>query len=468
LGRYERLAPGLKSALGSTYRHLPRRVRFGARYSEFRELASQVESWSAEQIADYQLAQLKMVLVHAARHSPFYARRFAEAGFKPEGLADLSDLGSCPYLTKADMARELGSIVADTPSRSARLYMTTGGTTGTPVAFYLHKGVSRPKEQAFLEAQWRRAGYFDGARLAVLRAQVVTQQAHGNIAYHDATRDWLMLSSYHLTPERLPEYLYHVRRFRPDMLHAYPSTALQLAALLDQAGERWPVPLLGLLAGSERLTAPQRQLLQEAFGCPVYHWYGHRERAVMAGEGRTAGLLYFWPTYGYVEFGPPDATGLCEVIGTSFHNLVMPLVRYRTGDYVRLYDPAVDGAKELDWPAVRNVEGREHEFLVGTGGRRIPMTPFNLNDPSFYGLYAMQFCQEQPGRAELRYIPSSRFGSADLQRITFLVQRKLGEDFSLTLREVSEVQTTERGKGKWLVSTLTEAPPTKVAGEACV
>jgi len=40
------------------------------------------------------------------------------------------------------------------------------------VGFYLQKGVSRPKEQAFLEAVWKRAGYFEGARLAVIRGQV--------------------------------------------------------------------------------------------------------------------------------------------------------------------------------------------------------------------------------------------------------------------------------------------------------
>ncbi len=454
LNAYERLRPRLKLAVGSAYRHLPRRVRLGSRYDEFCDLAMQVESWSAEQIGEYQLRQLQFVLAHAAKYSPFYARRFAEAGFKPREMTDLGDLRSCPYVTKSDMANELDAMVTTQPGRSARLYMTTGGSTGTPVGFYLHKGVSRPKEQAFLETHWRRGGYFSGARLAVIRGRVTTERSEGNIAYYDPTRDWLMLSSYHLTPERLPDYLGRITEFRPDILHAYPSTALQLARLLDEAGKQWPVPLRCVLAGSERLTAPQRYLLEQTFGCPVYHWYGHRERVVFAGRGEKTDLLYFSPAYGYVEFGPPDEEGLCEVIGTSFHNLVMPLVRYRTGDYVRLHDPARDGDKELDWPAVRSVEGRQHEFLVARGGRRIPLTPFNINDPSFFGLYAVQFFQEQPGCAELRYVPGPRFDRGGLPRIAHLVQRKVGDDFTLTLREVSEVQKTERGKGKWLVSTL--------------
>jgi phenylacetate-CoA ligase len=332
--------------------------------------------------------------------------------------------------------------------------MTTGGTTGTPIAFYLHKGVSRPKEQAFLESLWRRAGYHDEARLVVFRSRVTTQRADGEVAYHDTTRDWLMLSSFHLTAERLPEYLAHVRRFRPEILHAYPSVALHLASLLEATGSTWPVELRCVLAGSERLTVPQRALLEDAFGCRVYHWYGHRERAVLAGQRGPGELLYFNPAYGFAELGPPDEQGLCEVIGTSFHNLAMPLVRYRTGDYVVPVAPAADGQREPNRLAVSTVRGRGHEFLIGPAGRQVPLTPFNLNDTSFYGLFAVQFFQEEPGRVELRYVPSSRYSDESLERVRAIVQRKLGDDFTLVLRQVSEIETTERGKSRWLVSTI--------------
>src|SRR5437667_12357176 len=104
-------------------------------------------------------------------------------------------------------------------SESRRPYMSTGGSTGVHVGLYLHKGVSRPKENAFLEAQWKRGGYFAGARLAVIRGYVTSKQARGRITSYDATRDWLILSSYHLTEERLPEYLEALEKFRPDLLH---------------------------------------------------------------------------------------------------------------------------------------------------------------------------------------------------------------------------------------------------------
>jgi phenylacetate-CoA ligase len=338
--------------------------------------------------------------------------------------------------------------------KKQRLFITTGGSTGVPVGFYLHKGVSRPREQAFLEAQWKRAGYFDGARLAVIRGHVTSDRAGGRIASYDATRDWLMLSSYHLTEQRLPEYLTEIEKFKPDLLHAYPSAALQLAEFLERAGQSWRVPLRGLLAGSERLTLPQKRLLERVFRCRVYRWYGHSERVVLAGEGRKSELFYFWPTYGFVEFGPPDTEGLREVIGTSFHNLAMPLVRYRTGDYVRLADPRQDGPLEFPWPAAVAVEGREQEFLVSATGRRISLTAFNMHDAIFDDLYAVQFAQEERGRAEFRYVAGPKFERTRLAQIEAGIRRKLGDDFDIRLREVAETEKTARGKHRWLVSKL--------------
>jgi phenylacetate-CoA ligase len=455
LAAYERLPQPARRALGRGYRWLPARWRWGAAYPEFRRLAEQVAEWDAETILAYQLRELRRVLHHAASFCPLYQKRFMKAGFRPENVQGPGDLGNCPELTKADLQSHLAELTSTEIAARQRLYITTGGSTGVPVGFYLQRGVSRPKEQAYLETMWRRAGYFDGARLVVIRGQVTSSEAGGAIASYDATRDWLMLSSYHLTEERLPEYLEAMERFRPDLLHAYPSAALQLAEFLERAGQSWRWPLRGLLCGSERLTMPQKRLLERVFGCRVYRWYGHSERVILAGEGRESDLFYFWPTYGLVEFGPPDAEGLREVIGTSFHNLAMPLIRYRTGDYVRLAEASDPANLEFPWPAAVEVAGREQEFLVSGSGRRISLTAFNMHDALFDGLFAIQFFQEEPGVAEFRYVPSPAFRATQLTAIEAGVRRKLGDDFRITFREVREVEKTARGKHRWLVSRLT-------------
>jgi phenylacetate-CoA ligase len=447
---YEAAPQPVKSLAGRAYRALPALLRYGNAYGQFQEEAKFAESWEAETIRRYQIKAVRESLMAAAK-APFYAARFAERGLDPAKIEALEQLADYPLLTKQDLLLHREEMVNPVFDASQRLYITTGGSSGVPVGFYLHKGVSRPKEQAYLEAQWSRRGYRVGDRVAVIRGGVTSSKARGGISYYDATRNWLILSSSHLTLERLPEYVAALNKFRPQHLHAYPSAALMLARGLEETEMKLDVQLTSLLCGSEKLTSESQAYLEQAFGAPVFHWYGHSERVVLAGQGRTSNHLYFWPTYGFVEFGEPDENGHREVISTSFHNHVMPLIRYRTGDYVKLAS-----APDAEFPMIEieGVVGRDYEFLVSATGRRISLTAINMHDRIFDGLMAVQFCQERAGEVEFRYQPGPQWRGDRTEPMRTGLMKKLGDDFALVLREVSEVEKTSAGKHKWLVSRL--------------
>lgn len=446
---YEAVPQPVKSLAGRAYRAIPASLRYGSGYECFQHEARDAEAWDADTIRRYQIKALRDSLT-AASKAPFYAKQFAECGVDPTKLESLDQLADYPLLTKQDLLQHLEQMVNPEFDAKQRLYITTGGSSGVPVGFYLHKGVSRPKEQAYLEAQWSRRGYRVGDRVAVIRGGVTSSKADGSISTFDATRDWLILSSYHLTPERLPEYVAALNRFRPQHLHAYPSAALMLARGMEQAGLKLDFKLTSLLCGSEKLTAESQRHLEQFFGARVFHWYGHSERVVLAAQGRNSNHLHFWPTYGFVEFGEADAEGNREIIGTSFHNHVMPLIRYRTGDYCQ---PTIEG-REFDWPSVAAVVGREYEFLISYSGRRISLTAINMHDNIFDDLLAVQFYQERPGEVECRYQTGPQWQKSRLESMRAGLLKKLGDDFMLTLREVTEVKKTSAGKHRWLITAL--------------
>jgi phenylacetate-CoA ligase len=345
----------------------------------------------------------------------------------------MEQLAAYPMLTKQDMILNRDQMISGDASQ--RLAMTTGGSSGVPVSFFLHKGVSRPKEQAYLEATWARVGYCSGDRVAVIRGGVTSSHADGRISTFDATRNWLVLSSYHLTPERLPEYVAELNRFRPQHLHAYPSAAL----MLMQMDVRLDFKLTALLCGSEKLSVEAQRQLEDHFEAPVMHWYGHSERAVLAAQRPGSSALHFWPAYGFVEFGEPDADGNREIIATSFHNHVMPLIRYCTGDL---------------WSPGSQVIGRDYEFLISRTGRRISLTAMNMHDDLFDGLLAVQFHQHEPGVVECHLQPTLVWSRGREAGIRAGLLRKLGDDLDLTLRVVDDIEKTAAGKHRWLVTSL--------------
>jgi phenylacetate-CoA ligase len=453
LALYDRFPDAVKWGLGVSFRQLPQSIRRGKHYGRFRALAEEAEHWDESKIAEYQLTQLRRTLQVAQANCPFYQRRFAEVGFNPEKLNSPEDLKQVPLLEKVDLIEHREEMVSRAMPATKRLYLTTGGTTGEPVGFYLEKGIGRAKEHAFMETMWKRGGYFDGARMAMLRGHVTSTKADGKISSYDATRDWLVLSSYHMTLQRLPLYMEKLERFQPDLLYTFASTALQLAEYIEESGLQWQLPLRGILCSSERLTAPQQRIVERVFKTRCYTWYGHTERVVMAAWGRNTELYYFHPVYGFAEFGPPDSGGLREVIGTTFDNFAMPLIRYRTGDYVRLLDDP-QAKREYPWITATEIAGREQEFVYSGSGRKISLATFNMHDDIFDDLYSVQFYQEIPGKIHMRYIAGPKFSAARLPGIEAGLRRKLGDDFELVLENVSEVEKTARGKHKWLVSKI--------------
>ena len=458
---YEAAPQPVKSLAGRLYRALPAGLRQGAMYARCVREAAECSTWDAKTLARYQMQALKESLT-AANEAPYYRETFARTGVDPEKFESLEHLQQYPLLPKQNLLMHREAMVNPKIPASQRLYITTGGSSGVPVGFYLHKGVSRPKEQAYLEAQWSRRGWKVGERTAVIRGGVTSNKAAGGISYYDATRNWLILSSYHLTPERIPEYVRALNKFRPRHLHAYPSAALMLARGLEQTGLKLEFSLTSVLCGSEKLRPDTQALLESAFQAKVFHWYGHSERVVLAAQGTRSNRLYFWPTYGFVEFGDEDADGHREIIGTSFHNHVMPLIRYRTGDYVKL---AGGDDLEYPWPAVEEVIGRDYEFLVSATGRRISLTAINMHDRIFDDLMAVQFHQSQQGSVELLLQPGSQWHTSRQEGIRTGVLKKLGDDFELTLRVVPEIEKTKAGKHRWLVTDLKDEL-TQTAGSA--
>ena len=447
---YEGAPQAIKSTIGLAYRHLPIGWRHGKNFGRFAKEAIESESWSKEAQIAYQTEAVKRSL-RAAAECPYYQRRFLEHGVDPLQFEDLSELVKYPLLSKEDLIFHREAMLNQRIAASSRLYMSTGGSSGVPVGFYLHKGVSRAKEQAYLEAQWRRRGYQPGDPTAVIRGAVTSRVSDGSVCYYDASRNWLVLSSYHLNRERFPEYLRALNRFKPKHLHAYPSAALALAREMLERNAKLEFQFASILCGSEKLSPESQTFLETHFDAPVFHWYGHSERVVLASQGRRSNHLYFWPGYGYVEFGPPNETSHREIIGTSFHNDVMPLIRYRTGDYVKMPDE-LEG--ELPMTEVGEVVGREYEFLLSDQHRRVSLTAINMHDDLFEGLLAVQFFQASPGLVEFRFQPGLSWKPRRLDTIREGLKAKLGEDFEIKLVEVKEVQKTAAGKHCWLLSQL--------------
>ncbi|QYN34466.1 hypothetical protein K1T35_39690 [Pseudonocardia sp. DSM 110487] len=391
---------------------------------------------SADRIRRYQERRLRLLVRLVAARSPFYRRWFAEAGVDPASIRTLEDLPRLPLLDR----QAVMDAPADFAVQPLRLMWpsSSSGTSGRPVTVYRTAG-SSAFEQAALQRQWGWFGLPRDARRVVLRGSSIAVDR--GVLTHEIPGDHqLLVSSFHLTPDALPEILRTIRAYRPDAVEGWTSSLTLLAARIRDAGERLPVQ--AVITSSETISTRQRELMGSVFEAPIVDHYGQTERVAMAGTCEALGYHVF-PDYGIVELLPAE-DGHAEIVGTPLHNWGFPLLRYRTGDLV---DPAPSGPCPCGraFPRLGAVAGRSEDAFVAADGRLIPLPSTVIDDLA--GVDEAQIAQLAPGRFEVRIVPGRGF-DADVNRAQVLrnIERLIGPGQDVAIRRMDRIPRSSAGK----------------------
>lgn len=427
--------------LGSSYyawrRFLPARLIYHPDYFRVHALLARDEGGRALEAGRC----LRRVLVHALEHVPWY-RHHVRLGPREAAHEPLERVLACfPYLTKEEvMARQRDFLDRRADPRKL-LYATSGGSSGQGIGMWRSKRLA-DIEKAFFTHEWGRYGFsFDKARILRIGADA------RRLAHEPPTRvigNRLMLSPYHVAEAHRAPILDAIRRFRPAFVHAYPSSAAALADLLGNAD--LDLRVRAVLLASEPATPAQLAAIRAAFRCPVSLNYGLSERTNLAfADYGEAGLsaYRFQPLYGWSE-NRADEERL-EIVGTSLWNDVMPLIRYRTGDY-----GAIDAQGRC--PAI---DGRGQEFLVDRSGRRIPGLAIVIDEATWDFVRLYQVRQRHPGAIVLAVVPRHGGLSADQRAFVLDAQRRRwGGFFDIALQVESDIPLAPNGKRKLVVTAL--------------
>jgi phenylacetate-CoA ligase len=350
----------------------------------------------------------------------------------------------------------------------------TGGTTGTPLQL-LRSPQAVVAEQVCLDRMMLAIGTEPlSARVAVLRADSIKDPSDRSPPYwiYAMGGRRLILSSNHLTEDTLSSYVDVLREFRPDVLWVYPTALEALCRLLALAGER--VRIRNVLSSSEMLHPQVWALARSLLDCQIVDYYGQAERVAFAYATAPDAYL-FLPGYAYVELihhapedgrRPEESATLYEIVGTSLWNLAMPLVRYRTGDLLRL--PRRYRAQELLELACglrpfEGVIGRSQDVLLAPDGRGA-LTGINHIPRAVQHLMRLQVVQEAVDRVVLRALVAPGFSDADSQQLLDNARQKIPQGVDVRVEIASSLQRTARGKTPFIIHSPAVREAFRAAG----
>ncbi len=416
-------------------------------YWVFRKFLSQSQHWPSEQRDRYVFANLRKTLVQAWEGIPFYRKQFREVDFDPsKDFHSLEDVGRLPLLTKADIRQHFDEIVDGRFERGS-VVTHTSGSTGEPLPMRLNESfMAFDNGCLFRHLSW--AGHTFGARMAALRTYVPAH-ATDPLWRHAKLKNTLYFSAYHLSPANCSEYVDRILEFRPKFIKGYPSSITVFAEFAYPYRDKFDF-LRGVFASSETLLPGERDRIERTFGKKLFNWYGMTEPASILTEcERHEGMHVNWE-YGYLEFLAADDLGPNEfrLVTTSFHNPVMPFIRYDTGDIVRLYDKPTTCGCGRTMPMVHSVVGRKDECILMADGRRLP-------SGNFYSVFrahpdVLKFQIVQYGRGEIAVKLLLRPGAPDIQGLLRTLreelQARLGREATLDLEVTDRFLTNSDGK----------------------
>lgn len=406
------------------------------------------ERWEPERLRDFRDRMLRRTLETVRRTLPAFSHLRLPADDRAL-VTFLRD--DCPVCSRSDLlAHRERFYPRQGRPRPWTIVGRTSGTTGTPLEVFRSYS-SVLWEIAFLRRHWAWSGFRAGMRRATLRGEHVKDLADRDPPYWLENRadHQLLLSTRHLDRRSAGHYADALRRYQPFLLQAYPSAAFVLAQALEERDERLDLPWV--CTGSEMLYPAQRETIERRLG-RVMDFYGMAERVAFASEC-AHGNLHVHPDYSHVEIvdehdRPTEEEGF--LVGTTFHNRLMPLVRYRLSDRTRW--KRGDCPCGLPFAMIEPIHGKFEDMLEG--GRGNPVSP-SIVTFAFKGvsnIEASQVAQVGPARWEVRIVPGPSYSERDGEHVVRNLRQLVDPDLTVTVVLRESIARTSAGKYRWVVN----------------
>lgn len=438
----------IKRILRPLIYNIPNKYRYGRYYRDFYKQIDDFFQLSLEEKRKIQLKKIQEIVEYAYFNVPYYKELFDKNGISYK-INSFEEFEKIPYLTKDIIRNNLDKLKSKEKIKSIRV--TTGGTTGMPMEFYLDKKITI-NEVAFVDYYWKKFNnnYKNTSRIAIFRGNIPSKNKK-----FEKIGNRLILSSFKLLKNNTEEYLKVLEEFNPDYLHIYPSSLSLVAEYIFENNIKINLSnLKGIYSSSETLNDFQRKIIEKVFKVKICDLYGHSERAVIAfdnikDENYTLDLLY-----GYAELINENNKNIIsksleegEVVATSFWNKSMPFIRYKTGDN------AISSGK---YDSLKKISGRKSEYFIDKNSNKII---FLWADEPFWNckekVDAYQYIQNEIGKCQLKIVKSEKFLFTENNEKEIKNElKKLYPNIEFNILYVENIERTKRGKYKYLIQNV--------------
>jgi phenylacetate-CoA ligase len=418
--------------------------RSGARYQQYAKALTRSYTFSPEELRAHENHLLAKMVRHCYDNVPYYQETFQQLGLTPADIQTREDLKKLPIIDKKTVQADIQRFASKKHVNLLCNVGKTSGSTGMPGKF-IRDFDAINFEQACVWRYWQQAGD-DGKRRLSLRGDIIVPSAQEEPPFwrYNPANQEMQMSSYHLSPRNSIHYVQKVLEFQPKILYAGPSMAHVLAKFFRL--HNVPYQFDAVFTSSESLEPEVRRYIEEVFQCKIFDWYGQAERVAAIGQCRE-GNYHIQEDYSIVELLPGQEEGSYELVGTQLHNHAMPLLRYRTQDFVYLTGDEPEAGQcgcGCSFRTINRILGRSYGYLLTPEGYHVSITahiPIGVDN-----VIEAQFYQERHGEVVLKVLSNGKFSAVDREKLISNTLKHTSPHMKVFVEEVDEIPRGPNGK----------------------
>lgn len=441
IAAYHRLPYALKVVSASGTALFKIRKKYG-RY--FHEYFNFLMSYGIRDQEARAQEELSAFLKHVRQKSVFYGPY----------LLDATDLGALPIIDKSTVLQNYVRIQLQAPFFTGK----SSGTSGQPLEVPYSENVYQ-KEYAFWWYHRSFAAVKRGDRVATIAGHKIADVRRDKPPFwvYNAAERQLFFSSYHLSQRNLPHYISRLNAYKPEFVHGYPSSLYLIARYILDNGILIDFQPKMVVCSSETTLDFQRTVIEKAFGCKAYIWYGNTELCGHITECPN-GRLHVQPYHSYVRILKEDNSdaGLGEtgrLVATNFSNYVFPLINYDMKDLVRVSAEQAcscgKGGLILD-----HIIGRIEDYIVTPEGVLVGRLDHLFKSAKH--VRNAQIVQDDVGRIKIRIEKEDGYTKIIEGTIQSEARRRLGKSIEIEFDYVREIEKEANGKCRFIVQKIKE------------
>ncbi len=328
--------------------------------------------------------------------------------------------------------------------------VTTGGTSGRPLSLFLPKN-RFTTELATLHYTWSQVGYNFSSR-AVIRNQKLPKGREFII--NPLSKEYIF-DGFKLNVEYFESIYKTLQVKKIQYIHGYTSNLFLFGKFLIEKNKEYSF-IKGLFTSSENVTPLMEDFFENTLKIPHINFYGHSEKLVFGAYCKETSNYHIDSFYGYTEILDNDNYDnvFGEITGTTLHNLNMPLLRYKTGDYAEV-SPENCPSCGFNGLILRKIHGRwDGSRIYNKDGTFVTTTALNLHNDIYFKIDGIQYYQDTKGVIEVRIIKRDNFDDNTETLLVKTLRQKFNSDLKLDIVYVNTLEKNPNGKFLVLISKI--------------